>query len=160
MKCRTFRSIVRGLTAALIAVLAHATAGTAQSTAANAKPSREDSAAIRAAALDYVEGWYTANADRMRNAVHPDLAKRIVSGNGTNDRVENMTAEQLIRATGMNRNTIPEAQQVKNIKILDIYGNTASVRAEMAGWFDYMQLGRVNGKWVIINVLWVLKPPA
>ena len=35
-----------------------------------------DSAAIRAAALDYIEGWYTGDGARMRRALHPQLAKR------------------------------------------------------------------------------------
>ena len=31
---------------------------------------------ITAAALDYVEGWFDGDTDRMRRALHPDLAKR------------------------------------------------------------------------------------
>lgn len=37
-----------------------------------------DRAAIRQAALDYIEGWYAGDAERMTRAVHPELAKRIV----------------------------------------------------------------------------------
>ena len=33
-----------------------------------------DSAAIRAAALDYIEGWYAGDADRVARALHPQLA--------------------------------------------------------------------------------------
>ncbi|HEU5048747.1 MAG TPA: nuclear transport factor 2 family protein, partial [Gemmatimonadales bacterium] len=43
-----------------------------------AAQSAADSAAIRATALDYAEGWYTADSARMRRALHPALAKRIV----------------------------------------------------------------------------------
>ena len=35
--------------------------------------------AVRATVLDYFEGWFEADADRMRRAVHPALAKRQVS---------------------------------------------------------------------------------
>jgi hypothetical protein len=38
----------------------------------------ETTAAIRQAAVDYIEGWYTGDADRMERALHPDLAKRRV----------------------------------------------------------------------------------
>ena len=34
-------------------------------------------AAIRATALDYIEGWYAGDAARMERALHPELAKRI-----------------------------------------------------------------------------------
>ena len=37
-----------------------------------------DSAGIRTAALDYIEGWYTGDGARMERALHPELAKRIV----------------------------------------------------------------------------------
>jgi hypothetical protein len=29
----------------------------------------------------------------------------------------------------------------------------------MRDWVDYMHIGKMNGKWVIINVLWEMKPP-
>jgi hypothetical protein len=28
----------------------------------------------------------------------------------------------------------------------------------MSGWVDYMHIGKVDGRWVIINVLWETKP--
>ena len=30
--------------------------------------------AIKQTALDYVEGWYEANSERMQRALHPELA--------------------------------------------------------------------------------------
>jgi hypothetical protein len=45
-----------------------------------------EEAAIRATALDYVEGWYTGDAARMERALHPELAKRIVNTNPQNKR--------------------------------------------------------------------------
>ncbi|MBA3660021.1 MAG: nuclear transport factor 2 family protein [Gemmatimonadales bacterium] len=44
------------------------------------------------------------------------------------------------------------------MRILDVYRNVASVRTTMAGWIDYMQLARMDGRWVIVNVLWEEKP--
>ena len=32
-------------------------------------------AAIRQTALDYIEGYYEGNAERMERALHPELAK-------------------------------------------------------------------------------------
>lgn len=127
-----------------------ATAGQARAQSA------ADSAAIRATALDYVEGWYAGDASRMERSLHPDLAKRIMRG-GT---LDHMTAAQLVGATrgGGGRNTPPDRQE-KDVRILDIFGNTASVRATMAGWIDYMHMAKnAEGRWVIVNVLWELKP--
>ena len=61
-----------------------------------------DSAAIRATALDYIEGWYTGDATRMERALHPDLAKRIVRPHPENknfSRLDNMSALSLIQGT-------------------------------------------------------------
>src|SRR5437762_7796997 len=38
-----------------------------------------ESAAITKTALDYIEGWYAGDAARMERALHPELAKRMIS---------------------------------------------------------------------------------
>jgi hypothetical protein len=70
-----------------------------------------------------------------------------------------MGATALVNGTrhGWGKET-PKDRQQKDVTILDIYGNAASVKAVMADWIDYLQLARVNGRWVIVNVLWERKP--
>jgi hypothetical protein len=119
-----------------------------------------DSAAIKATALDYVEGYYAGDAARMERSLHPELAKRIVQTNEQGQsRLGQMSAMSLVQGTraGGGKNT-PVDQQVKDVRILDIFRNTASVRADMAGWIDYMHIAKSNGRWVIVNVLWEIKP--
>lgn len=122
-----------------------------------------DSAAIRAAALDYVEGWYEGNAERMSRALHPELVKRIVVSDTATGRsvLQNMGASALVNGTrhGYGKTT-PKDRQQKDVRILDVFGNAASARATMADWIDYMQLAKVDGRWVIVNVLWERKPGA
>ncbi len=120
-----------------------------------------DSIAIRRAALDYVEGWYEANPERMERALHPELAKRIVrtDANSARSRLEQMSAMTLVQGVkrGGGKNT-PVEQQQKDVFILDIYENAASAKAIMSGWIDYLHLAKWNGEWKIVNVLWELKP--
>jgi hypothetical protein len=122
--------------------------------------SAADSAAIRAPALDYIEGWYTGNADRMERAVHPDLAKRIMNTDQRGRRVlGHQSAMTLVLNTrGGGGKDTPAARQRKDIRILDIFGNTASVRIDADGWVDYLHIARWNDRWVIVNVLWELRP--
>ena len=123
--------------------------------------SAADSAGLRAAALDYIEGWYAGDVDRMTRALHPRLAKRIVrSPAGRESVLEDMTAETLIgyTRTGGGKRT-PVAMQRKDIRILDVFGNAASVRVDAAQWVDYLQLARWNGEWKIVNVLWEMRAP-
>jgi hypothetical protein len=128
--------------------------------AAGAAPSQED--AIKATALDYIEGWYTGDAARMDRALHPDLAKRIVvPGPDGRDMVQNMTAEELVEATRAGAGTAtPEEKRRMDVQVLDVYGNAASVRVTATDWVDYLHLGKVDGEWKIINVLWELTPEA
>ena len=132
--------------------------------AAPAAPARAqtaaDSAAIRATVLDYVDGWYTGDGERMRRALHPDLAKRISQRDQEGAwRLDSMTADQLVAGTARGGGTrTPEERRQRDVAILDIFGNVASVRATMLEWIDYMHLARVDGRWQIVNVLWELKP--
>lgn len=121
--------------------------------------SAADSAAIRATALDYIDGYYTGDAARMERALHPDLAKRIVMTDTLGrSRLGQMGAMSLVQGTrsGGGRDT-PAAQKREDVRILDIFQNTASVRIDAGTWVDYLQVAKWNGRWVIVNVLWELR---
>ena len=120
-----------------------------------------DSAAIRATALDYIEGYYEGNAERMERALHPDLAKRIVVERGTAASVRNMTAAQLIEGTRKGGGSgMPASQRRSDVQITNIFGNAATVRIDAASWVDFLHVGKVGDRWVIINVLWEMRPEA
>lgn len=120
-----------------------------------------DSSAIRQAALDYIEGYYEGDAERMERAVHPELAKRIVRTDAKSgrSRLDQMSALTLVQGTraGYGKNIQKEMQQ-KDVTILDIFENAASVKIVATDWVDYLHLAKFNGRWVIVNVLWELKP--
>ena len=120
-----------------------------------------DSAAIRATALDYIEGWYAGDATRMERALHPELAKRIVQTDPQGrSRLGQQSAMTLVSNTRRGGGTdIPADKRKSDVRILDMYGNAASVRIQAASWVDYIHMARSNGRWVIVNVLWELDPP-
>ena len=126
-----------------------------------AAQSAADSAGIRAAALDYIEGWYTGDTTRMTRALHPELAKRIVQTDpkARKSVLSQMGAKELIRYTreGGGRDTPADRRQA-DVSILDIYQGAASAKVIAADWVDYLHLARWNGRWMIVNVLWELKP--
>ncbi|HUQ33113.1 MAG TPA: nuclear transport factor 2 family protein [Pyrinomonadaceae bacterium] len=119
-----------------------------------------DSAAIKQTALDYIEGWYEGNAERMERALHPELAKRIVRTNKEGQsQFSQMSAMALVLGTrrGGGKNT-PKENQLKDVTILDTFENAASVKVVASDWVDYLHMAKYNGRWVIVNVLWELKP--
>lgn len=122
--------------------------------------SAADSSGIRQAALDYIEGYYEGNAERMARAVHPELAKRIVRVNEQGRyMLGQMSAMTLVEGTraGGGKDT-PVAERRKDVTIFDIYQNAASAKIYASGWVDYLHLAKWNGRWVIVNVLWELHP--
>jgi len=119
-----------------------------------------DREGVKRAALDYAESFYEGNGEKMEAALSPDLAKRIANtnaqGRSSLGNMSAMTLVQIIR-TGSGKST-PKDEQIKNVTILDMMTNSATVKLEMRDWVDYMHIAKLNGKWLIVNVLWENKP--
>ena len=136
-----------------VLVVVTTTAGTARTQADT------DRQAIVKTALDYIEGYYTGDAVRMERALHPELAKRIVRMDAAGKpRLEHMGAAQLVKIAGSRAGAPPLKQQMKDVTVLDVFGNTASVKIVANDWIDYLHVAKWEGRWLIVNVLWEMKP--
>ena len=149
----TFPASMRALplSALVLLLLAAAAPGRAQTAA--------DSAAIRQASLDYIEGWYEGDAERMRRALHPELVKRIVNTHRVSGEklVSGMGASQLVAGTAAGGGREEERKRT-DVTLLDAFEDVATVRVDAGDWIDYLQLVRWEDRWVILNVLWALRP--
>jgi len=161
------RLVMRRTDVLLVALLVcplgttRAQSAVSQGTASEHIATAADSSGIREAALDYIQGWYEGNADRMQRALHPELAKRIVRTDPKTGRsnLATMGALTLINSTKMGGGTnTPAARRRTDYRLLDIYENAAVARVDAGDWVDYLQLAKWNGRWVIVNVLWELRP--
>ena len=138
---------------ATLLVIAATTTGSARSQAAT------DREAIVKTALDYIEGYYTGDAARMERSLHPDLAKRIVRVDPSGKpRLDHRGAPQLVKIAAGRANAPALAQQTKDVSVLDVFGNAASVKIVANDWIDYLHVAKWEGRWVIVNVLWEMKP--
>jgi hypothetical protein len=55
-----------------------------------------------------VEGWYAGDAERMRSALHPDLAKRISMRREDGTwQLQSMTADELVAGTARGAASAP-----------------------------------------------------
>jgi Putative lumazine-binding len=111
-----------------------------------------DRKAITATALDYYEGWFDGDADRMTRALHPELAKRgIVPGGG----LDTDTARTMIDATaaGVGRSRDVADRDIR-IRVDDVHGDIATATITSAVYVDYVHLVRLDGRWQIVNALW------
>jgi hypothetical protein len=125
------------------------------------KPDVEkDRAAIRQAALDYAEGYYEGNAERMGRALHPLLMKRglIPSSQPGGSFLVQMNSEMLVEATRSGRGKLAPEERKIAVEVLDVLENSASAKVFTARFNDYLHLAKVNGQWRLVNVLW--RPPA
>jgi hypothetical protein len=122
--------------------------------------SSADETAIRETVLNYVEGFYTADTKRMSQALHPELAKRIIQQDtvaGTS-MLGNMGATALVFATGHQKPRTEKQDEPfrADIRIYDVFKNVATVKVvtNKFRFIDYIHLGKFNGQWKIVNVLW------
>jgi Putative lumazine-binding len=116
---------------------------------------RAEARAIVAAALDYYEGWFDGEPERMERALHPDLVKRSLASDGRS--VDTISAREMVEATadGVGRTRDPGSDR-RNIEVhVDhVHGDIATVSATSAVYVDYLQLVRTREGWKIANVLW------
>jgi hypothetical protein len=86
-----------------------------------------------------------------------ELVKRIRNTDATGARewIDQQGASRLVMGTGRGGGReMPAADRRSDVRILDIFQNTASVRVDAGAWVDYLHLVRWQGRWVILNVLW------
>ncbi len=116
-----------------------------------------ETAGIKMAALDYVDGWYEGDAERMERALHPRLAKRGVFTDAATGKatLRELTATMMVQYTraGGGKDTPKDRRQIE-VTILDVYKNTASVKVTSAEYVDYLHMVQWDGEWVILNVAW------
>ncbi|HSX61309.1 MAG TPA: nuclear transport factor 2 family protein [Tahibacter sp.] len=116
-----------------------------------------DQAAVHAAALDYAQGWYAGDRERMARSLHDDLAKRAYLRDKSGKRqLDQMDKTRLLAGnTPANAQRYAKAAKRADVEILDGVGNAATVKLRMDDWVDYLHVVRgSDGEWRIINVLW------
>jgi hypothetical protein len=148
--------MTRVLTAAVIALaMAVAPAIPYAQSAAN------DREAVRQAVLDYVEGIYEVKPDRIERSVHPSLVKRgFYKKDAGGPYVESpMTYEQLVKLAGSWNKDGKRDTTIKEVAVLDVLDQTAVAKVTAMWGIDYMLLGKYDGRWKIVQILWQSHPP-
>lgn len=118
---------------------------------------------VRRAALDYIEGFYEGDPDKLRRGLHPELVKYgyYRPADSTDYRGSAMSFDEAIafaeRVRDENRQPGPDAP--KEVILLDVQDQTAA--AKIVAWWgtDYLHLARVDGDWKVLHVIWQSPPP-
>jgi hypothetical protein len=122
-----------------------------------------DREAVRQAVLDYVEGIYNVEPARIERSVSPNLAKLGFYRPPAETAYRpgrSMAFQQLVEiARNFNKEGKLRKDAPKEIEIYDVMDQTATVKLTAEWGIDYMHLAKMDGKWMIVNVLWQSHPP-
>lgn len=148
--------------AALAAAAVLACATTAGVRAGAQAPAGADAAAVKQAALDYVDAIYNVKPELIERSVHPQLVKRgFYKKDASAPYVEMpMTYEQLLKlAASWNADGKRDLSR-KEVVVIEVLDQTAVAKV-VANWgVDYMFLGKFDGQWKITQILWQSHPPS
>lgn len=100
---------------------------------------------VTQACLDYIEGFFDSDRERIERAVHEDLVKREAKENS----FETTTRKVLIKRALSKKRIKPQMK----VHVYDINKNIASACIE-SQYVDYIQLVKIDGAWKVVNVLW------
>ena len=121
-----------------------------------------DREAVRQAVLDYVEGIYNVEPQRIERSVSPNLAKvgfYRPPAQTAYGPARAMAYQQLVEiAKTYNKEGKLRKDAPKNIEIYDVLDQTATVKLTAEWGIDFMHLAKMDGKWMIVNVLWQSHP--
>ena len=115
------------------------------------KTRNDDSSAVRATVTNYIEGYYTGDAHRMEQTLHPHYLKHMIHGNIPMRDKTGPQMMQEVRSQGVP--DIPQAQRTEQVSVLDVAGDIASAKLVTPGWVDYLTLAKSNGEWKILSVV-------
>lgn len=123
-----------------------------------------DSAGVRQAAADYIDGFYTGDSTLHVRAIRPEVYK---FGFGRARDSVRYNAGQQMTWTGFHdftrrvkaRGQAPNPSWPKDVKLMDVLDQTAA--AKVTAWWgtDYLLMGKFDGRWMITHVLWQSPPP-
>ncbi|HET9409313.1 MAG TPA: nuclear transport factor 2 family protein [Candidatus Sulfotelmatobacter sp.] len=118
---------------------------------ANAQQKKDDASAVRATVTNYIEAYFTGDAPRMKQTLHPHYLKHMIHGDIP---MREKTGEQMV--TEVRRNgpaDLSSSQKSEQVTVLDVANDIASAKLVTPGWTDYMTLSKVNGDWKILSVV-------
>lgn len=116
------------------------------------KPSEES--AVRSTVTDYIESYYTGDADRMEKSLHPHYLKHTISESDGKLKMTEWTGLQMVQEVRSHGAVnLPASEKTERITVLDIAGGMASAKLLTPHWVDYLTLSKWNGEWKIVSVV-------
>jgi Putative lumazine-binding len=120
-------------------------------TESTASPPAAD--AVRAVALDYIEGWYAGDAERMERSLHDDLVKRTPLGeDGSSSGLRIVSKARMVELTSSGGGSDVPNPAIE-VHVDDVSQNIACARTVCADFVDYLHLVETPDGWKIANIV-------
>ncbi len=109
--------------------------------------------AVRAVALDYIEGWYAGDAERMDRSLHDDLVKRTpLRADGSSSALRSVSKERMVELTSSGGGSDVTAPGIE-VYVDDVSDDIACARTVCADFVDYLHLVNTPNGWKIANIV-------
>lgn len=119
--------------------------------AQDSRSSGDDASALRATVTNYIQGYFTGDAQRMEQTLHPHYLKHVIHGDIPMREKTGADMMKDVRRDGPPN--MPAASKTEQVTVLDVVGDMASAKLVTPGWTDYITLLKVNGDWKILSVV-------
>lgn len=108
-----------------------------------------EEAAIVATALDYFEGWFDGDVERINRALHPNLAKRRAG-----EELGLTTKERMLELTRLGEGAEDAKDRTLDVEVAEVYRDIATAIVRSAVYREYLHLVKTRDGWKIANALW------
>lgn len=113
-----------------------------------------DVQAIETVVAGYFDSFSRQDYAQLESLIHPDLAKRHLNSNAEGQKsLYHMSAVKLIESSRTYGSGEPA---LSDITVLDVYGDIATAKGVSGHFVDYVHLAKLEGRWLIVNVLWAM----
>ncbi|MHA1544734.1 MAG: nuclear transport factor 2 family protein [Alphaproteobacteria bacterium] len=121
--------------------------------------SEENITPEQAPCFDLIAGWYGGDASKMAEFMHESFIKKgvLVSPSTGKTVTTSHDKEQFIAAVATERELSPKEEWDISAKTVHLRGNIATVEVQSRDLVDVCQVGKINGEWQIMNVIWTFR---
>ena len=121
-----------------------------------------DRPSLAAVTRDYLAAMAGKNGQAVLEVLHPAVTFRVVGASPAGSRlvVQDALAEYVADLVNAGRMPLPpDAGGTGTVALLDAYEDIATVKLSAGPFLQYAHLGRLAGRWRVINALTFVQPP-
>lgn len=123
----------------------------------DAEISNDDAEEVEVAVRNYVEGAFAGDPERIAKSVHPNLFKvRVVPVEGSGEEYLRITTLEMLLTFARDNGDKYAACSIKSFDIVFMDSRCAVACAVSDEFYDICTLAKMNGRWMIVEVLWAM----